>query len=146
MIPIEEFYLDYLTTALEPGEILTEVRIPHLPADASWGFAELKLRGCDFPIVVCAVVATIDPAGLCQRIRIAVGPTASTPIRLSTAERQLVGNRFDDETIRAAAATAFEEADPADDLVAPAAYRREVAKDCVERALRMALAQRGQGV
>jgi CO/xanthine dehydrogenase FAD-binding subunit len=137
--PADAFFLDYLTTSLRPGELLTEVRFPKLGASTRWGFSELKFRGCDFPIVVVVVLLTFD-GRRCSEARVAAGGLASTPIRLQAVESALVGTEVDDTTISRAAASAMDEVTPPSDLHAPSSYRSLVAVSEIERAIHRAVA------
>lgn len=132
-----QLFQHYLTTSLTPEEILTEARFPVLPPEDRWGFSELKLRACDFPIVVAVVVITFQGA-TCVRARLALGGVSPTPIRIEPAEAVLVGGPLDEPTIQRAAALAGELATPADDLHAPASYRKRAIVVELARALRMA--------
>jgi carbon-monoxide dehydrogenase medium subunit len=133
-----ELFASYLETHLAEDEILTAVRYPTSSRPVRWGFSELKFRGCDFPIVIAAVVLGMD-GDICTSARIAVGGTSSTPTRVLDAETDLVGRRVDDEAIAHAAGLAEAAADPMHDLHAPADYRKRAAAVQVTRALRMAM-------
>jgi CO/xanthine dehydrogenase FAD-binding subunit len=137
--PADSFFVDYLTTSLRPGELLTEVRFPEPGASTRWGFSELKLRGCDFPIVVVVVLLTFD-GRLCSRARVAAGGLAPIPIRLHTVESELIGTQVDRETIRRAAASARDQVTPPGDLHAPASYRSIVGVSEIARAIQRAVA------
>jgi CO/xanthine dehydrogenase FAD-binding subunit len=134
-----ELFADYLQSSLDEDEILTEARFPTMDSRTRWGFGELKFRGCDFPIVIAAVVLQFD-GDTCSRARIAVGGAASTPIRIAQAEDDLRGHQIDEEAIAHAVSVVEMAADPFDDLHAPAVYRRRTAGLQVAQALRMATA------
>lgn len=133
-----DLFTDYLGTSLAEDEVLTEVHFPVPSPHVRWGFSELKFRGCDFPIVIAAVVLNLD-GNVCTRARIALGGAAPTPIRVHAAEIDLVGRVVDEAAIRYVAALAEESASPMHDLHAPAAYRKRAAAVQVTRALRMAM-------
>jgi carbon-monoxide dehydrogenase medium subunit len=128
---------DYLTTSIAEDEILAEARIPGQAPDARWGFSELKFRGCDFPIVIAAVVLEFR-GPTCVAARIAVGGAATTPMRMREAEAAVAGSTVDETAIREAASLAEQTAEPMSDLHAPADYRRRAVAVQVRRALRMA--------
>jgi CO/xanthine dehydrogenase FAD-binding subunit len=136
-----ELFSSYLETNLAEDEILTAVRYPTLDSRVRWGFSEVKFRGCDFPIVIAAVVLEMDD-DICTSARIALGGASSTPIRVLDAEGDLVGRQVDDSAIAHAAALAEASADPMHDLHAPADYRRRAVAVQVTRALRMAMSGR----
>jgi CO/xanthine dehydrogenase FAD-binding subunit len=135
------FFIDYLTTAIGPGEILTEVRFPTLGDSARWGFSELKLRACDFPIVVAVAILQFD-GDACTDARIAMGGVDAIPVRVAAAELELVGGPVAEGDVQRAAARLEEDISPGGDLHASADYRRRVASSQLVRALRMAMSSR----
>ena len=130
----EEFFLTYLTTALEPTELLTEVRFPGLPAGAGWSVQEFARRHGDFAIVATAAVLEAEN-GVCRTARVAVAGGAPTAVRSPGAEAALVGQPLGAEAFSAAAEAAMAEADPESDLHASADYRRKMVGVFVRRAL-----------
>jgi aerobic carbon-monoxide dehydrogenase medium subunit len=130
----DEFFLTYLTTALEPTELLTEVRFPGLPAGAGWSVKEFARRHGDFAIVAAATVLEAEN-GVCRAARVAVAGGAPTAVRSPGAEAALVGQPLGAAAFAAAAAAAMAEADPDSDLHASADYRRKMVGVFVRRAL-----------
>lgn len=122
-IEASRLFTGYLSTALEPGEILSEVRVPVTGPDTRWGFAEVKFRACDFPILVAIAVLELRD-GRCVEARVAVGGVASAPVRLEAVEAELVGGPVDDAAIARASEAAGAAVSPSGDLRASAAYRR----------------------
>lgn len=135
----EEFFVTYLTTALEPSQMLVEVRVPVLPKSAGWSFQELSRRSGDFAIVDVATILFMNPDGTCEEARIAVGGVAPTPVRASQAEAALAGQEVTDKWIQEAAALAMEATDPESDYHASADYRRDMTRVLVQRSLAEAL-------
>ncbi len=131
----EEFFLTYLTSALEPSEILVEVRVPTLPPGTGWSFMELSRRHGDFAIVAVAVVLFKGKGKVCKEARIALGGVAPTPIRAAEAEALLAGQKVTDSLIREAAQKAAEATEPESDYHASAGYRRDMARVFTQRAL-----------
>ena len=143
-IPAAELFQGPLTTALEPDELLEEVRLPALPADAGWGFEEVARRHGDFALVGVAAVLASDSAGRVRDARLVLFGVGDTPIRASAAERALMGRAAtDDQAITEAARVAADALDPPTDLQATSAYRRRVARVLSERALAAAAARAG---
>lgn len=132
-----EFFLGALTTALEEGEILTEVELPYLPDNTFWGFEEFAQRSGDFAIVAAAVTLTIN-SGNCEECRIAV-LGSETPIRIPDAERMLVGPSPSAEVLTTAAELASEAAEWNTDLHASSEFRKQLVRTLVARALKAAL-------
>ena len=137
----EEFFLTYLTTSLEPSEILVEVRIPTLPQNTAWSFVELSRRSGDFAIVGVATLLFMEDGGVCKEARIALGGVAPTPVRAEEAEELLSGQVITDELIKAAGEEAAEATETEPDYHASAEYRKDMARVFVQRGLREALSR-----
>jgi aerobic carbon-monoxide dehydrogenase medium subunit len=137
-IAAEDLFLGYLTTSIQPGEVLTEVRVPAL-AGYGHGYEKFNRRSEDWAMVgVCALVKAAD--GVCEDVRIGLTHMAMTPLRASAAEDALRGQPLDDEHIAAAAALAAEGTSPEADLNATADYKRHLARVLTRRALTTASA------
>jgi aerobic carbon-monoxide dehydrogenase medium subunit len=134
-----DLFQTYLTTSLEPDEILTEVRFPVMPAGAGYAFEEFARRHGDFAIVGVAAMLVMDGAR-CRDARLATAGAGPVPIRLRAAEEILVSDGVGERAIEAAAARAAELVNPDSDLHASAAYRRNLARVLTGRALARALA------
>lgn len=132
-----ELFEDYLTTALAPDELLTEVRAPALDG---WGHAYEKFsrRAEDWAMVgVCALVRRADD-GTCADVRVALANMGSTPLRATAVEEALRGAPLDGPSIDRAAELAAEGTDPPGDLNASPDYKRHLARVLTGRALRRA--------
>jgi aerobic carbon-monoxide dehydrogenase medium subunit len=119
-VPAGEFFTGALTTAKRPGELVTEVRVPAANGDGH-AVAEFSRRHADFAVAGAAVSGGA----------IALFGVADTPVRAREAERLLAGDADAGEV----AAAATDGLDPNTDVHGGAAYRRRVARACVERAL-----------
>ena len=137
----EEFFLTYLTTSLEPSEILVEVRILTLPKNTAWSFVELTRRSGDFAIVGVATLLFMEDDGVCREARIALGGVAPTPIRAEEAEELLSGQVITEELIKKAGAEAAEATETEPDYHASAEYRKDMARVFVQRGLHEALSR-----
>lgn len=142
-IPAGEFFLAALTTALRPGELVTEVRVPVLTGPG-WSFQGIAPRQGDFVIAGVAVVVESDARGTCTQARIGMFGVGSTPLRARQAEERLQGGRLEDRLVQEVAEQASREADPPSDWHASAEYRREMVKYLVESNLRAARAKLGR--
>jgi 2-furoyl-CoA dehydrogenase FAD binding subunit len=131
----EEFFLTYLTTSLEPSELLVEVRIPALPEKTGWSFMELSRRSGDFAIVAVGILLFMERGGKCKETRISMGGVAPTPMRAEEAEALLTGRKITEKLIAEAARKAAEATDTESDYHASADYRRDMAKRFVQRGL-----------
>jgi carbon-monoxide dehydrogenase medium subunit/2-furoyl-CoA dehydrogenase FAD binding subunit len=134
----EEFFLTYLTTSLEPSDLLVEVRIPALPENTGWSFGELSRRSGDFAIVAVGILLFTETTGVCREARISMGGVAPTPVRAEEAEALLAGQKITKKLIAAAAQQAAEETDTEPDYHASAEYRMDMARVFVKRGLQEA--------
>ena len=135
-VPIGEFFTGFYETAVAPGEILTEVRVPPAPANARGGYLKFCPRSAeDKPLVGVAALLVPDAANRIAEVRIGLGGAAPTPIRARRAESALRGEPLSAAAIRAAAEAAAAEADPLSDLMGSAAYRREMIRVWIRRLL-----------
>jgi carbon-monoxide dehydrogenase medium subunit len=130
-----DFFLGALSTALEPDELITALVLPPWPARRHAAFEELSRRRGDFAMAGVAVGFELDGNARATGTRIAAIGAADRPLRLRTAESALDGRTVDARAIAEAAAAASAEVDPADDLHASAAYRRNLVGVLVERAI-----------
>lgn len=138
-----DFFLGFMTTALQPGEMLLEVRMAPQAPNAGWAFEEFSRRHGDFAIV--GIAATVIVKGdRCASARLAACGAAPTAIRLRSAEEILERGGVGDRYIDDAAARAAELVDPVADLHASAEYRRHLTRVLTRRALRRAI-ERSRG-
>jgi carbon-monoxide dehydrogenase medium subunit len=138
VIEAADLFQGYLTTAVAPGEVLTEVRIPAL-TDYGYGYEKFNRRSEDWAMVgVCALVKATD--GVCEDVRIGLTHMASTPLRASAAEDALRGKPLTEENIEAAAALAAQGTSPLGDLNATPEYKSHLARVLTKRALTTASA------
>jgi carbon-monoxide dehydrogenase medium subunit len=131
------FFLGALMTALEPDELLAEVRLPLL--DDSWrsGFCEFSRRQGDYAMAMGAVLLRIEDERVVDA-RIGVGGAADRPIRIAAAEELLIGTDCGPEVRREAGRIAAAAIEPLADAQASAGFRRDLTMAMVERALAQA--------
>lgn len=134
----EDFFLTYLTTSLEPSDLLVEVRIPPLPEKTGWSFLELSRRSGDFAIVAVGILMTMEDGERCREACISMGGVAPTPIRAQAAETLLSGQKITEKSIAEAAQEAAEATETESDYHASAAYRKDMVRVLVHRGLREA--------
>jgi CO/xanthine dehydrogenase FAD-binding subunit len=130
--------VNLFSTALQPDELLMDVRIPQWPSGRGWGFRELSRRPGDFAIAVVATAVTME-RGKFKEVRICMGGVGSTALRASKSEKLLEGQAPDDGALRAAGQAASEASDPPDDIHGSAEYRRHVVEVLTQRALKDAI-------
>jgi CO/xanthine dehydrogenase FAD-binding subunit len=141
-----EFFTGYLTTALEPDEILTEVRFPAQPQGAGWAFLEVARRHGDFALAAVAVLLRADANGRCSWARLVFTGVGPGPLRVPEAEALLVGRDLGaaaDDELREVVRGGL---DPPSDIHATAEYRRHVAGGLAVRAVRLAVQRAGPSV
>jgi aerobic carbon-monoxide dehydrogenase medium subunit len=127
-----------LTTALRPNEMITEVRLPALPAGAGWSIMEVTRRHGDFALVGVVAITTLVTKKI-DTVRVAVFGCGGTAVRASAAEQALAGQAPLPAKIDRAASEAASRLTPESDLHASAAYRTQVARTLIARALSAAV-------
>jgi len=141
-IKAEDFFVTYLTTALEPNEVLIEVTFPVLGERTGWAFQEVARRHGDFAMAGTAVTVTLDAGGQCSDVRIVLFGVGPKAVRARGAEQIVLGERPGEEFYRRAGQKAGEEIDePLSDIHASAEYRQHLAGALTRRALAEAAAR-----
>lgn len=127
-----DFFLDFLTTALEPGELVTAIVIPPLPGRG----IHLRFARVESDYATAIVAGAADFAdGVCRFVRLAVGACGPAPVRVAAAEDLLTGQRLEPALIAEAGRMLADATDPLDDVRGSAAYRRRILPGLVARAL-----------
>jgi|SRR5262245_21208836 len=134
VIPAHEFFAGIMTTTLKEDELLTEVRLPLLPADTRFGFYEFNRRAGDFAIAMALATYRIKD-GKISEPRIAVGGAEPAPRRIADAERALAGRAPGADSFTAAGEGAAAAVDPMEDATTSADYRRDLVRTVTRRAL-----------
>ena len=141
-VKLDEFFVDYYQTALEPGELLTEIRVPP-PVRNGWAHIKFTPRSIeDFATVGVAVTLSAKD-GACEDIRIGLNSVAATIIHAKKAEAVLRGKEISEANLREMGDVAATEVDPMDDNRGSAEYKREMVKVLVQRAAKEALQRAG---
>jgi CO/xanthine dehydrogenase FAD-binding subunit len=145
VIKAEDFFSGYLSTTLEAGEMLTEVRFPWLAPQAGWSFIEFARRAGDYALVGAMAVLTPGPDDSCKSANIAYLGVAGSPIRARAVEQILIGTKLDAQTLDVAAGAARDVVgEDMQDVHATVEYRRELASELTRRVLKQAWARREQ--
>jgi carbon-monoxide dehydrogenase medium subunit len=145
VVRAEDFFVDTMTTAIEPDELLTEVRIPGWRAGLGWAIEEISRRRGDFAMVGVAALVQIDANESCQEARIALFGVGAKPVRVPRAEGMLRGKAPDQKTLLEIAGAVADDLDPDSDVHASAEYRKEVGGVLTRRALEKALLRAREG-
>ncbi len=130
----EDFFEDYLTTALAPGEMVSAVLLPVQPEGAVGHYEKFaRVRG-DYATLSVAIVLAMA-GGECRFLRVVLGAAAATPVRVAEAEARLLGTELDADAVHDAAAILAEASDPIDDVRGSAEYRLTLVPRLLGRAL-----------
>ena len=133
-IPAKAFFVETFTNAMEPQEVLREIRVPTPPEGSAGTYLKFSRRSQDWAIVAVAVQVTVKGHAV-ERVAIGLTGMGSRPLRGSAVEQALRGKPAHPEEIRAAADKAAEGTNPPQDLNASPEYRRHLATVLTRRAL-----------
>ena len=141
-LPLDAFFIDYYQTALEPGELLTEIHVPP-PERPGWSHIKFTPRSIEDFATVGVAMTMQARNGTCDDIRIGLNSVASTILRARKAEEVLRGQAITDGALQEMGEVAATECDPTDDNRGSADYKREMVKVLVRRAAKEALSRAG---
>ncbi len=146
-VAAEDFFVDYLTTALSDAEILTGIAVPAPASNSAGHYYKYARVDGDYATVSVAVSLSAD-AGVCSGARIVLGSCAQVPLRLDEADAALVGSAVvdgsvDTDAVARAGTMLQQAAEPLDDVRGTAAYRRRLIPGLVARAVARAAAEIG---
>lgn len=142
VLPAEDFFVTYLTTAVRPDELLVEIRFPIAGSISGsthgWAFVEFARRHGDFALV--GIAALIDVKGEQYRsARLSTAGVGPTPTRLREVEQMLEKDGLTEKSVLAATSRAAELVEPDSDLHASADFRRQLTQVLTQRAIRQAV-------
>jgi aerobic carbon-monoxide dehydrogenase medium subunit len=138
VIAAADYFQGIMTTALEPDELLAEVRLPLLSDDTRFGFYEFNRRAGDFAMGMALVTFRLENGAIAAPC-VGVGAAETHPRRIAEAEAVLTGRPPDDSAFRAAGQAAAAAIDPLTDAQTDAVYRRELVAVVTRRALEQAM-------
>src|SRR5437660_5433754 len=138
-IKADDFFVDLLTTALGPGEILREIRINKSNGRTGQAYAKMHHPASGFAVVGVAANLTLNEGGGCQNAAIGVTGVSAKAYRAAAVESALAGKKLDDQMIASAAANAATGIDVNGDLFASADYRRHLTEVYTRRAITAAM-------
>src|SRR5437667_6651321 len=133
-IKADDFFVDLLTTALEPGEILREIRINKSNGRTGQAYVKMHHPASGFAVVGVAANLTLNGDGTCQQASIGITGVSSKAYRAGAVEAALSNKKLDDQTVADAAKHAADGVDLNGDLFASAGYRRHLAEVYARRA------------
>jgi carbon-monoxide dehydrogenase medium subunit len=142
LVEVDKFFVDSFTPRLEPGELVTEVRIPTPPKRSGGAYIKLERRLGDFAIAGVAVQLTLDERDRIKSVGIGLTSLGPTNLRAVKAEEILTGQIPTDEVVEEAAKAAAAEAKPSTDpLRGSEAYKRAMAAVLTRRAIKAAVSR-----
>ncbi len=139
----EEFFLGPMTTAIEPNEILTEIRVPISSRRSGSAYHKMAQQASGFAIVGIAVSVSLDAKGSCEEIGIGVTGLSDKAFRAHAVEDRLRGRKLNAKLIEDSAALAADGIEPLEDLHANAQFRAHLARVYSARAIKEAVKRAG---
>lgn len=139
-VPADKFFLGTFATALQPDELLKEIRIKPFAAGTGSAYCKLKRKTGDWATAAAAVVIQLG-GGNVSSVRIALTNAGPTAIRATAAEAALAGKPPTDAAIVSAAQAAMKACDPAEDLRGDRQYKIAMTGEMTRRALKLALSR-----
>ena len=138
VVRLDEFFIDYYETALELGEILTEIHVPPPDKNLSWAHIKFTPR-TEGDFATIGVALTLKTRnGCCEDVRLVLSSSAPTIFRAKEAEKVIRGKEISEDLLNEMGKVAATEADPIDDLRGTPEYKRELISVLVPRATRQA--------
>jgi aerobic carbon-monoxide dehydrogenase medium subunit len=140
VVKADGFFLGLYSTLLEPGEILTQIRVPIPAAGSGWSYRKLKRKTGDFATAATAVLLQMKGANV-AKVGIALTNVGATALKARAAEDYLTGKTVNDASLNEAARLAMSICDPTPDQRGDAAYKRAMCGEMTRRALEAAVAR-----
>ena len=138
-LPVEELFLDYYQSNIEPNELLTSVTIPKQPVNARSVYLKFLPKTQDDYAAVSVAALGQMKEGQCEDIKLALGSAGPTPVRATTVESELKGKSITPKLLKLAAESVVEQIDPMDDSRGSSMYKKDMAIVFTRRALEQAL-------
>jgi carbon-monoxide dehydrogenase medium subunit len=138
-IPARDFFVDTFTTAIEPTEVLTEIRVPRRGRGSAGAYKKLERRVGDFATVGVAAIVRLAPDGTIGRSGIGITGVSDSPFAATDAEKVLDGQKPSDDLFRKAGTATAAMSRPVGDVRGPADYKRAMVAEMTVRALRTAV-------
>ncbi len=139
-VAARDYYLGIYETALQPGEILAEIRMPAPPKPHGWAYEKLKRKVGDYATAAAAVVMTVS-GGRVATCAIALTNVADRPLLAADASSAVIGTALDRQSLKQAADAVEAIAAPAEDGRGSVEYRTKMAGVMTRRALDRAFAR-----
>jgi CO/xanthine dehydrogenase FAD-binding subunit len=143
-VPAADFLVSHFTTALEPGEVVTSVRVPVIGSGQGWAFVELARRVGDFALVEAAALVDIGDDGRCTAVRLALGAVGERPFDASDLASPIIGAEPSDDLVAEVGRAASRVVEPSDGVHGSGEYRRDMVGIVTKRALLEAARRAGR--
>ncbi|MFT9846874.1 FAD binding domain-containing protein [Aneurinibacillus sp. REN35] len=140
-VAAEEFFFTYMTTTIEPNEMLVATSFPKITPRTGHAIEEFALRKGDFAIVLAAASVTLDEAGKMKSVSIGLGGVDGAPIRLEDIEDELEDTEPDSDWIAECCESIRDEIDPEPDIHASVEYRKDLSVTLSRRVIEKAVAR-----
>lgn len=140
-VPIDEFFFGFYMTAVQHGEVLTEIRIPAASGKFGTAYHKAERKVGDYATAGVATMVQIGDNGKCTKAGIGLTNVNSVPMRASRSEEVLIGSDLSEDVINQAALYASEDCNPSDDLRGDADYKRHLVKVITKRMLNKAISR-----
>ena len=141
-IPVDDFFVGLFESSLQPGEILTAIRIPQPAAGSGGAYLKLERKVGDYAVSAVAVQLEMDGA-TCRGARIALTNVNPVPMRATDAEAAVAGRELTDEVVESAGKAAAAQCEPTADLRGSVEYKRDLTRVLTKRGLRRAAERAG---
>ncbi len=134
-IAADDFFVDTFATALQPGEIITEIRLPVPPAHTGSAYLKLENKASHYAVVGSAAVITLNADGTCSSASIAITGASTRPTRANAVEAALAGKKLDETTLADAASHTVDGLELVGDIHGSQAYRGQMCTVITRRAI-----------
>lgn len=138
-VGIDEFFFGFYMTAVQQGEILTEIRVPVRSGKLGSAYHKVERKVGDYATAGVAAVIELDGAGKCSYAGIGLTNVNATPLRAKRSEEVLLGSDLSEEVIAKAALYASEDCNPSTDLRGDEEYKRHLVKIVTKRIINKAI-------
>jgi carbon-monoxide dehydrogenase medium subunit len=142
-IPASQFFIDMLTTALQPNEIVREIRINTPSGRSGSAYLKMEQKASGFAICGAAAVVTLDASGAISSCAVGITGIGNRAFRAADTVKALTGQRPTTEVLRSACEKASNGITPLEDIHASGEYRLDLARIYARRALEKAIARAG---
>jgi carbon-monoxide dehydrogenase medium subunit len=140
VVKADGFFLGLYSTLAEPGEVLTQIRVPIPATGSGWSYQKLKRKTGDFATAATAVMLQMDGSRV-GKVNIALTNVGPTPLKARAAEACLTGKPIDEASLDEASRLAMSICEPSPDQRGDAAYKTAMCGEMTRRALQAALAR-----